>query len=48
MAGKYDRTGDRGLHRVGKLMRKDYEILGIDENADEKTIKRAYLSLIHI
>ena len=46
MAGKYDRTGDRGLHRVGILMRKDYEILGIDENADEKTIKRAYFKLI--
>lgn len=27
-------------------MRKDYEILGIDENADEKTIKRAYFKLI--
>ncbi len=27
-------------------MRKDYEILGIDENADEKAIKRAYFKLI--
>lgn len=27
-------------------MRKDYEILGIDENADEKVIKRAYFKLI--
>lgn len=27
-------------------MRVDYEILGIDENADEKTIKKAYFKLI--
>lgn len=27
-------------------MRKDYEILGIDENADEKTIKKAYFKLV--
>lgn len=27
-------------------MKKDYEILGIDENADEKTVKRAYFKLI--
>lgn len=29
-------------------MKKDYEILGIDEKADEKTIKRAYFKLIRI
>lgn len=27
-------------------MRKDYEILGIEENADEKEIKKAYFQLI--
>ena len=27
-------------------MRKDYEILGIQEDADEKKIKRAYFKLI--
>lgn len=27
-------------------MRKDYEILGIEENADEKEIKKAYFRLI--
>lgn len=27
-------------------MRKDYDVLGISENADEKTIKRAYFQLI--
>ncbi len=27
-------------------MRKDYEILGIGEDADEKAIKRAYFKLI--
>ena len=28
------------------MMRKDYEILGIGEDADEKAIKRAYFKLI--
>ena len=27
-------------------MRKDYEILGIEENADERTVKKAYFKLI--